>query len=61
MYNLKEIRDMRESEAEEYGGKVRKLKEEHFNGRERLEQLVKVKEQKDREDRDVNEDLERMK
>ncbi len=37
IYNLKEIRDMRENEAKEYGDRLRQVKQDHFAGKEKLQ------------------------
>lgn len=44
--HLKEIREMRQSENEDYTQKLRKVKNDNFNCQEKLGQIVNVKEQK---------------
>ena len=58
---MKEIRDMREGEAEEYAEKLRNVRKQHFSDKERLKQIVKIREQKTKEEREQSEELKRTK
>ncbi len=57
---MKEIRDMRETEAKEYCDRLRQVKQEHFAGKEKLQQVQRVAETKQKELKEVDQELKRV-
>jgi hypothetical protein len=51
---------MRENEANDYNEKLRKVKNEHFNGMEKLQQIINVKDKTLRELQDLEQELHRV-